>query len=149
MTKGLPALEQGLNELAPQLISLLQNQVVPVFESFDKLTKSLGFTGGAFQVLGATMKLALTPVILLLDALKIVIDAITAGIRFITGQPSLGTGVSPNPMSSKYSTAGNVGTSYGPPGNTTLVTNVSIGTTKVDTVVTNSVKKAIPLTRGR
>ena len=149
VTKGLPVLEEALGALAPQLISIAENQVIPLFESFNNLAKSIGFTGGAFQLLGSVIKVALTPVIILLDALKVVIDAITAGIRFITGQGPIGTGVSPNPMSSKYSTAGNVGTSYGPPGNTTLVTNVSIGTTKVDTVVSNSVKRTSPQTRNR
>jgi hypothetical protein len=89
------------------------------------------------------------PIVILFDALKIVIDAITAGIRFITGQPDPGTGFSPNPMSSKYSTAGNVGTSYGAPGNTTFVTNVAIGTTKVDTVVSNSLNRTVTPKRGR
>lgn len=145
---GLPALEKGLAEIAPQLISIAEDQVIPLLKSFDDLTKALGFTGGAFQLLGAITKLALTPIIVLLDAMKIVIDAITAGIRFITGQ-SVGTGISPNPMSSKYSTAGNVGTSYGAPGNITVLSNVSIGTTKVDTVVSNSVKRTTPQTRGR
>ena len=145
---GLPAFEKGLNAIAPKLISIAENQVIPLFESFNDLTKALGFTGGAFQLLGAIIELALTPVVILLESLKIVIDAITAGIRFITGQ-SIGTGRSVAPMSQKFSTAGNVGTSFGPPGKTTFVTNVSIGTTKVDKVVTNSVKKAVPLTRGR
>ena len=120
-----------------------------MFKSFDNLTKSLGFTGGAFELLGAVIEAVMNPVVRIMDALRVVIDAITAGIRFITGQGPIGTGVSPNPMTSKYSTAGNVGTSYGPPGNTTLVTNVSIGTTKVDTVVSNSVKRTSPQTRGR
>jgi len=146
---GLPAFESLLDNIAPKIIALAEDQVFPLFESFNNLAKSIGFTGGAFQLLGGIIQLALTPVIIILEALKIIIDAITNGIRFISGQGPIGTGVSPNPMSSKYSTAGNVGTSYGPPGNTTLVTNVSIGTTKVDTVVTYSVKKAIPLTRGR
>jgi hypothetical protein len=88
-------------------------------------------------------------VVILLDALKLVIDGITAGIRFITGQGPMGTGVSPNPMASKYSTAGNVGTSYGAPGNTTFVTNVAIGTTKVDTVVSNSLNRTVTPKRGR
>ena len=100
-------------------------------------------------MLGATVQLALMPVVILFDALKLVIDAITNGIRFITGQGPMGTGVSPNPMASKYSTAGNVGTSYGAPGNTTLVTNVSIGTTKVDTVISDSIKRTATPKRGR
>jgi hypothetical protein len=52
-------------------------------------------------------------------------------------------------MSSKYSTAGNVGTSYGAPGNTTFVTNVAIGTTKVDTVISDSINRTGTLKRGR
>jgi len=145
---GLPAFEQGLSALAPKLISLVENQVIPLFESFNNLTKAIGFTGGAFQLLGTLIDIALAPVIAILEAVRVVIDAITAGIRFITGK-SIGTGKSVAPMTSKFSTAGNVGTSFGPPGKTTFVTNVSIGTTKVDKVVTNSVKKAVPLTRGR
>jgi len=146
---GLPAFEKGLTVLAPKLISIAQNQIIPLFDSFDKLTKSLGFTGGAFQLLGTIIDIALMPVIVILNTIKFIIDAITAGIRFITGQPSLGTGVTPNPMTSKYSTAGNVGTSYGAPGNITVLSNVSIGTQKVDTVVSNSVKRTVPQTRGR
>lgn len=149
VTDGLPAFESLLDNIGPKIASIAEDQVIPLFKSFDNLTKSLGFTGGAFQLLGAVIEAVMNPVVRIMDALRVVIDAITNGIRFITGQGPIGTGVSPNPMSSKYSTAGNVGTSYGPPGNTTLVTNVSIGTTKVDKVVTNSVKKAVPLTRGR
>ena len=147
--KGLPAFESALDQLAPKLVSFAENQVIPVFESFDKLSKAIGFTGGAFELLGATVQLAMMPIVILFDALKIVIDAITAGIRFITGQPDPGTGFSPNPMSSKYSTAGNVGTSYGAPGNTTFVTNVAIGTTKVDTVISDSINRTGTLKRGR
>jgi hypothetical protein len=147
--QGLPAFESALDNIAPKLISVAENQVIPLFESFDKLTKSIGFTGGAFELLGAVVQLALMPVVILLDALKLVIDGITAGIRFITGQGPMGTGVSPNPMASKYSTAGNVGTSYGAPGNTTFVTNVAIGTTKVDTVVSNSLNRTVTPKRGR
>jgi hypothetical protein len=148
VTTGLPALSSALDEIAPKFIAIAEEQVIPLFESFNELTQAIGFTGGAFQLLGAIIELALTPVVILMEALRIVIDAITAGIRFITGQ-SIGTGVSPNPMSSKYSTIGNVGTSFGAPGNTTLVTNVSIGTSKVDTVVTDSLKRTGNVKRGR
>jgi hypothetical protein len=148
VTTGLPALSSALDEIAPKFIAIAEEQVIPLFESFNELTQAIGFTGGAFQLLGAIIELALTPVVILMEALRTVIDAITAGIRFITGQ-SIGTGVSPNPMSSKYSTIGNVGTSFGAPGNTTLVTNVSIGTSKVDTVVTDSLKRTGNIKRGR
>ena len=148
VTTGLPALSSALDEIAPKFIAIAEEQVIPLFESFNDLTKALGFTGGAFQLLGATLQLALMPVVILMEALKILIDGITAGIRFITGQ-SVGTGISPNPMSSKYSTAGNVGTSYGAPGNTTFVTNVAIGTTKVDTVISDSINRTGTLKRGR
>ena len=148
VTTGLPALSSALDEIAPKFIAIADEQVIPLFESFNDLTKTLGFTGGAFQLFGATIQLALTPVVILMEGLKTIIDGITAGIRFITGQ-SVGTGISPNPMSSKYSTAGNVGTSYGAPGNTTFVTNVAIGTTKVDTVISDSINRTGTLKRGR
>lgn len=145
---GLPALEQGLTAIAPELISIAENQVIPLFESFNELAKALGFTGGAFQLLAATIKLALTPVVILLEALKIVIDAITAGIRFITGQ-SIGTGISAQPMNDRYAGGMRGNVQLGTGGGTTVVTNVSIGTQKVDTVVSNSVKRTTPQTRGR
>ena len=149
VTDGLPVFESLLDNIAPKIASLAEDQVIPLFKSFDNLVKSLGFTGGAFQLLGSIIEAVFNPVARILDAIRVVIDAITNGIRFITGQGPIGTGVSPNPMFSKYSTAGNVGTSYGAPGNITVLSNVSIGTTKVDSVVSNSVKRTTPQTRGR
>jgi ABC-type amino acid transport system permease subunit len=58
---GLPAFEQGLSALAPKLISLVENQVIPLFESFNNLTKALGFTGGAFQLLGTIIYMTWIP----------------------------------------------------------------------------------------
>lgn len=46
-------------------------------------------------------------------------------------------------------TVGNVGTSYGAPGSVTVVSNVSIGTGKVDTVVSDSIKRTGTFSRGR
>jgi len=146
VTTGLPALSSALDEIAPKFIAIAEEQVIPLFESFNDLTKAIGFTGGAFQLLGAIIELALTPVVIIMEALRIVIDAITAGIRFITGQ-SVGTGESANPMVDRYGARGNV--MLGTGGQTTLVTNVSIGTGKVDTVVTDSLKRAGNVKRGR
>jgi hypothetical protein len=88
------------------------------------------------------------PVIAILEAMRVVIDAITAGIRFITGQ-SVGTGISANPMNDRYAGGMRGNVQLGTGGGMTTVTNVSIGTQKVDTVVTNSVKRTTPQTRGR
>jgi hypothetical protein len=145
---GLPAFEKGLTTLAPKLISIAENQVIPLFESFNELTKALGFIGGAFQLLGTIIDIALMPVIGILDSMRMVIDAITAGIRFITGQ-SVGTGISANPMNDRYAGGMRGNVQLGTGGGMTTVTNVSIGTQKVDTVVTNSVKRTTPQTRGR
>lgn len=145
---GLPAFEKGLTTLAPKLISVAENQVIPLFKSLDDLSKALGFTGGAFQLLGATVDIGLAPVIAILEAIRVIIDAITAGIRFITGQ-SLGTGISANPMNDRYAGGMRGNVQLGTGGGMTTVTNVSIGTQKVDTVVTNSVKRTTPQTRGR
>jgi hypothetical protein len=147
VTTGLPALSSALDEIAPKFIAIAEEQVIPLFESFNELTKAIGFTGGAFQLLGAIIELALTPVVILMEALRIVIDAITAGIRFITGQ-SVGTGLTNNPMNDKYSFRSPVSNPYSE-APTTVVTNVNIGTQKVDTVVSKSLGRMTTQSRMR
>lgn len=139
-TKGLPALQGILDSVFPVIEKFMTEAVDPLAQSLDELFKLMGGAKGVATVL----ELSLMPLKLLLEAIKVTIDAIIWGMQRL--------GMLPEPKFSALvaggtTTGGFVGTSYGAPGNTTIVTNVSIGTQKVDTVVSDSIKRTT--TRGR
>jgi hypothetical protein len=142
--KGLPAFEAALGALAPILLDAYEKQVLPLIKSVDDLAKSFGATGGAIEVFATTTQIALFPLLKLMEAMKIVIDAIAAGIRFITGAPD------PNnvlPTGAFTSYAG--GPSYpGAPTSSTPPLTVVIGTKPVDGVVRDSMGRILGTTPG-
>jgi len=83
--EGLPAFEGALDQLGPVVADLWSENIIPLLKSIDDLAISAGATGGAFEVMGKTLELALVAPKLALDAIRVVIDAIAAATRFITG----------------------------------------------------------------
>ena len=134
-TTALPAFEQFIAAIAPVYDSLYNDSIKPLADSLGKLGKTLGTDMGTWAT---AAEIALSPLRLLLDAMKIAIDAIVEGMRIlgIGDQSTFAT----NARAGAF-TSGSVGTSYGAPGNITLVSNVTIGTGKVDTVVSDSIKR--------
>jgi hypothetical protein len=133
VSTGMPAFQAIIDQVAPVLVNFIDTAVAPLLDSLGQLFDALG---GA-ETLGTILAIAFLPLQIALQAIKIVIDAIIWGLKLI-GVIAPGTGKSLDPMNDKYGNKGAVGTSYGAPGATTIVTNVSIGTQKVDTVVSNS-----------
>ena len=142
--KGLPAFEAALGALAPILLAAYEDQVLPLIKSVDDLAKSFGATGGAIDVFATTTKIGLLPLLKLLEAMKIVVDAIAAGVRFISGAPD------PNnvlPAGAFTSYAG--GPQYpGAPTSGTPPLTVVIGTKPVDGVVRDSMGRILGTTSG-
>ena len=141
---ALPAFEEGLSQIAPVIEDTVNNHVIPLFKSLDDLGKSLGTTGDDFNFFAETTKLALKPLVLLLDAMRITIDAIAAGLRFITGAPDPNNVLAPGAFTSY---AG--GPSYpGAPTSSTPPITVVIGTKPVDGVVRDSMGRILGTTSG-
>lgn len=139
-TKGLPAFQGILDAIFPVIESFMKEAVDPLAESIGQLFAVMGGAKGVATV----FEIAFLPLKILLQAIKVIIDGIIWGMQRL--------GMLPEPKFSAVVANGQptgafVGTSYGAPGSTTLVTNVSIGTEKVDTVVSNSIKRTAP--RGR
>ena len=141
---GLPAFEAALGALAPVLLDAYDKQVLPLIKSVDDLGKSFGATGGAIEVFATLTQIALFPLLKLLEAMKIIVDAIAAGVRFISGAPD------PNnmlPDGAFRSYAG--GPQYpGAPTSGTPPLTVVIGTKPVDGVVRDSMGRILGTTSG-
>jgi hypothetical protein len=144
VTDGIPAFESALDKLAPILVKATNEQVIPLLKSIDDLGKSFGASGGIIELFANTTILALQPLLSLMDALKIAIDAIASGIRFIMGVRD------PNvPLPAGF--GGTLPPSY--PGAPAYVpppppVTVQIGNKKVDGVVRDSMGRIISTTSG-
>ena len=139
---GIPAFENGLNQLAPVLLDIWDNQLKPLIKSVDDLGKSFGATGGIIEVFAFTAKIALIPLQVLLTAIKVLIDGIAAGIRFITGvrDPNI-------PIPAGF--GGTLPPSYpGAPTPSTPPLTVVIGDKPVDGVVRDSMGRILGTTSG-
>jgi hypothetical protein len=77
--KALPAFEELMSDLGPIFSDLIDNFVRPLVDSFGELFAIFDDGEGSVNIL----KLALEPLRLALQAIKIVIDAIVAGLKFI------------------------------------------------------------------
>jgi hypothetical protein len=77
--KALPAFEQLMADLGPVVSDLVDNYVRPLVDSVAELFAVFDNGEGSINVL----TIALTPLRLALEAIKIVIDAIVAGLKFI------------------------------------------------------------------
>jgi hypothetical protein len=133
-TTGLPAFEQFIANVGPVYQKFIDEAITPLLDALGRVGKMLGTDMGTWA---AAAELALLP-------LKLLIQTLTAGLNLLAEAGKFfGIGSDQAKMDTFIATgsAGAVGTSYGAPGNTTLVTNVSIGTAKVDTVVSDSLKR--------
>ena len=132
-TQGLPAFQGLLDAIFPVIDSFMKDAVDPLAESIGELFAIMGGAKGVATI----MELAFLPLKILLQAIKVIIDGIIWGLQRL--------GMLPEEKFTAIASTGNtgafVGTSYGAPGSTTIVSNVSIGTEKVDTVVSNSIKR--------
>lgn len=122
--KALPAFEQLMNDLGPIVSDLVDNYVRPLVDSVAELFSIFDDGEGAVNIL----TIALTPLKLALEAIKIVVDAIVAGMKFI----GIGAGNTKAANLSKAAeTGGYGGGSYVNPMNrggtqTNLTTNTSL-----------------------
>jgi len=134
-TTGLPAFQSLLDAIFPIIDNLITNGVAPLIDSLDELFSYFGADSGT---LVTGIQIVLQPLLSLLQAIKVVIDAIIWGMKTLGMMPAnqFTTGVIDGSINGR-----SLGTSYGPPGNTTIVSNVNIGTKKVDTVVSDSIKR--------
>lgn len=139
-TVGLPAFSKIIDEVGPIVTDLIDNAISPLAESFGEL----------FAVFGADSKtavqalvIALTPLKILLQAIKITIDAITAGLKLIFAAQAAQTkaGMTPGGYSPYLANSGLAGTFSGGATLGTSYNNIYIGTAKVDTVITDSLKR--------
>jgi hypothetical protein len=144
--EGLPAFESALDALIPIIFDMYENQIKPLIKSVDDLGKSFGVTGGLIEIFATTTTIALTPLKILLEAMRITIDAIAAGIRFINGSPDPAIAAA---------TAGLPSATYYPtypgapmPGGTTPPLTVVIGAKPVDGVVRDSMGRILGTTAG-
>ena len=79
--EGLPAFQKVLDDLGPIITDIADNYIGPLFDSVGELFSL--FDNADFSVLD----LAFAPIKITLSAIKIAIDAIVAGIKFIQGNP--------------------------------------------------------------
>jgi hypothetical protein len=143
-TTGMPMFQSIVSAIAPVITDLIDNGIAPLAESFGALFEVFGSADGSANLL----IIALTPLKIFLQALKIVIDAIVFGLEKIFA------------ASGQLKQAGTTSAGYSPylaqavttmgfqPGASTY-TNVYIGTKKVDTVVTDSINRTGTFKRGR
>ena len=143
-TTGMPMFQSVIDAVAPVITDLIDNAVAPLAESFGALFEVFGGAEGSANIL----IIALTPLKIFLQALKIVIDAIVVGLEKIFA------------VSGQLKEAGTTSAGYSPylaqavttmgfqPGASTY-NNIYIGTGKVDTVVTDSINRTGTFKRGR
>lgn len=138
--KALPVFQDLMEDLGPIVGTLVDDFVRPLVDSFANLFALFDSSDGSFSIL----KAALLPLEVALTAIKIVIDAITAGLKLI----GVGGGLKTQKLDAAAAAGGFDGSSFvrGAPmtggGGTSpyLQNNIefSIGTQKQDKLVTDS-----------
>jgi hypothetical protein len=143
--EALPAFEAIVRTVGPVLDDLITNYVAPLVRSFGDLFKV--FEDNDINGL----VLALTPLKIFLEALKITIDAIVFGLRTLfAAQGNLSAAGTTSAGYSPYlANAVASGTFVPPMGGGATTNNIFIGTGKVDTVVTDSINRTGTFKRGR
>ena len=145
-TTGLPAFQSIIDQVAPVLVDFIDTAVAPLLSSLGELFAVFGGAEGSVSLL----MIALTPLKIFLEALKITIDAIVFGLeKLFAAQGTLAAAGTTSAGYSPYlANAVAAGTFPGAaPGLTT--NNIFIGTGKVDTVVTDSINRTGTFKRGR
>lgn len=151
--KALPAFKEFLDEIGPVITSLVDEFVRPLVDSIAELAAEFEKASGGVSLL----EIALLPLKVLLTAIKIVIDGIVAGIKFLQGfggAAAMAAGTAARGYQTGGYARGDMGgqSSYlnTSQGLGTYVIPVSIGTGKVDTVVADSIRRIGPAPkRGR
>jgi hypothetical protein len=143
--EALPAFESIVRTVGPALDDLITNYVGPLVTSFGELFKV--FENNDINGL----ELALTPLKIFLEALRITVDAIVFGLKALfSAQGSLGKAGTTSAGYSPYlANAVASGTFVPPMGGGATTNNIFIGTGKVDTVITNSLNRTGTFKRGR
>lgn len=151
--KALPAFQEFLDDIGPVITSLVDEFVRPLVDSIADLATEFDKASGGVSLL----EIALLPLKVLLTAIKIVIDGIVAGIKFLQGfggAAAMAAGTAARDYQTGGYARGDMGgqSSYlnTSQGLGTYVIPVSIGTGKVDTVVADSIRRIGPAPkRGR
>jgi hypothetical protein len=141
--KALPVFQDLMEDLGPIVGTLVDDFVRPLVDSFANLFSLFDSSDGSFSIL----KLALLPLEALLFSIKLIIDAITAGLKII----GVGGGLKTQKLDAAAAAAGFDGSSFvrGAPmtsgGGTSsyLQSNIefSIGTQKQDKLVSDSLTR--------
>lgn len=148
--KALPAFQRFLDDIGPVITSLVDEFVRPLVDSIADLATEFDKASGGVSLL----EIALLPLKVLLTAIKIVIDGIVAGIKFLQGfggAAAMAAGSAARGYQTGGYARGDMGgqSSYlnTSQGLGTYVIPVSIGTGKVDTVVADSIRRIGPAPR--
>ena len=140
-TTGLPAFQSIIDQVAPVLVDFIDTAVGPLLETLGELFSVFASGGGSVNLL----MIALTPLKIFLQALKITIDAIVFGLeKLFAAQGTLAAAGTTSAGYSPYLANAVTSGTFTPPPTTN---NIYIGTGKVDTVITDSIKRTTP--RGR
>ena len=139
---ALPAFQRFLEEVGPKIGAFVDEYVRPLVDAFGELFDLA--SKGDFSIIDA----ALVPLKITFGALKILVEAIVAGIKFIQGFGGAAA-VAAGSAARDYQTGGYARGDMGgqssylntSQGLGTYVFPISIGTGKVDTVISNSIKR--------
>lgn len=138
--KILPGLSETLPKVADVFTSFIDKSIAPLVDSFDDLSKALGFKDG-FALIVETLKLALIPLEVVAAVVKGIVDGITTAIKLLNSLSSSKTAalLSGNARTS-YLSGGNLGVAAPMGGSTYLDTTIqfNIGTQKQDKLVSDS-----------
>lgn len=139
---ALPAFQRFLEEVGPKIGAFVDEYVRPLVDAFGELFDLA--SKGDFSIIDA----ALVPLKITFGALKILVEAIVAGIKFIQGFGGAAA-VAAGSAARDYQTGGYARGDMGgqssylntSQGLGTYIFPISIGTGKVDTVISNSIKR--------
>jgi len=146
--EALPAFQRFLEEVGPKIGAFVDEYVRPLVDAFGELFDLA--SKGDFSILDA----ALLPLKITFGALKILVEAIVAGIKFIQGFGGAAA-VAAGSAARDYQTGGYARGDMGgqssylntSQGLGTYIFPISIGTGKVDTVVADSIRRIGPSPR--
>jgi hypothetical protein len=143
MQNVVPAFESFVDTVGPVLTDIIDNYVAPLMDSIKDLFEVFGGGEGDVNLL----IIALTPLKIFLQALKITIDAVVAGLRILfASQGQLKAAGTTSAGYSPYLANAVTSGTFKPAATTN---NIFIGTGKVDTVITNSLNRTGTFKRGR